>query len=54
MLYQSDTVNNLSRARKVKVDVQGVKQMWLVVTKPVGAAPAATHVDWAQSYLLAA
>jgi hypothetical protein len=54
LLYQSDTVNNTSNARKVKVDVQGVKQMWLVVTSPTGALPINTHADWAQSYLLAA
>jgi hypothetical protein len=54
LLYESDTVNNTSRARKIKVDVQGVKQMWLVVTNPVGSLPSNTHADWAQSYLLAA
>jgi hypothetical protein len=52
-LYKSDVVNAKSRMRKVKVDVQGVKQLWLVVTNAGGATVERHHANWAMPYLLA-
>jgi hypothetical protein len=53
-IYQSDIVNNTSRARKVLVPVAGKNEVWLVVSDADGAKDSHTHLDWAQSYLLAA
>jgi hypothetical protein len=54
VVYESDVVNNTSRARKIMVPVAGKNEVWLVVGDAQGAGNQQTHVDWAQSYLLAA
>lgn len=54
VVYESDIVNSTSRARKILVPVAGKNEVWLVVGDAQGAASHKTHVDWAQSYLLAA
>ncbi len=51
-LYSSG-VNNTSRARKIKVNVEGVDKLWLVVTDAAGTSQT-VKADWATPYLLAA
>ncbi len=45
-MYDSGTLNKDSRAHKVRVNVAGKKQMWLVVTDTSGHTKTMTLSDW--------
>src|SRR5262249_34936037 len=53
LVWDSGTVTGADAGKKCYVDVQGVKQLWLVVTHTSGGY-SGDHADWGGAYLTAA